>query len=111
MPRLRRCVKNDGSLYGYMIWCAGCEQAHVLTTEPWTREWTEKDGTKKSAPGPVWTFDGNMESPTFAPSLLCNKDWAERRCHSFVRAGQIQYLDDCFHALAGQTVDLPSDDW
>jgi hypothetical protein len=28
-------------------------------------------------------------------------------CHSFVTDGRIQFLGDCTHALAGQTVDLP----
>jgi hypothetical protein len=28
-------------------------------------------------------------------------------CHSFVTDGRIQYLGDCTHAMAGQTVDLP----
>lgn len=30
-------------------------------------------------------------------------------CHSFVTEGRIQFLGDCTHALANQTVDLP--DW
>ena len=30
------------------------------------------------------------------------------RCHSFVRDGGIQFLTDCEHGLAGQTVDLPA---
>lgn len=30
-----------------------------------------------------------------------------KRCHSFVTDGRIQYLSDCTHELAGQTVDLP----
>lgn len=30
-------------------------------------------------------------------------------CHSFVTDGKIQFLNDCFHSLKGQTVDLP--DW
>ena len=28
-------------------------------------------------------------------------------CHSFVTDGRIQFLADCTHPLAGQTVDLP----
>lgn len=28
-------------------------------------------------------------------------------CHSFVTEGKIRFLQDCSHALAGQTVDLP----
>jgi hypothetical protein len=27
-------------------------------------------------------------------------------CHSFVREGQIQFLGDCTHAFAGQTVPM-----
>jgi hypothetical protein len=27
-------------------------------------------------------------------------------CHSFIKDGMIQFLDDCTHALAGQTVPL-----
>lgn len=34
--------------------------------------------------GPTWGFDGNLESPTFAPSILC------RLCgdHGFIRQGE-----------------------
>jgi hypothetical protein len=28
-------------------------------------------------------------------------------CHSFVRDGRIEFLSDCTHSLAGQTVELP----
>jgi hypothetical protein len=31
-------------------------------------------------------------------------------CHSFVTDGRIQFLNDCTHSLAGQTVDLPDFD-
>jgi len=50
-----------------------------------------------------------MDKPTFAPSLLCNGHDPALRCHSFVRDGRIEFLPDCQHALAGQTVELP--DW
>ena len=80
-----------------LIWCPGCEQLHPFRTR---------------GSGPVWTFDGNAEAPTFAPSMLVNKHDPPSRCHSFVRAGQIQFLDDCFHSLAGQTLPLPPlPDW
>jgi hypothetical protein len=60
-------------------------------------------------------------SPTFTPSVKVTwpanpnaseefKKWrTERVCHLFVTDGRIQFLGDCTHALAGQTVDLP--DW
>lgn len=41
---------------------------------------------------------------------LRNGDYPESRCHSFITDGKIQYLSDCFHELAGQTVDLPEID-
>jgi hypothetical protein len=31
----------------------------------------------------------------------------EVRCHSFVRAGMIEFLSDCTHELAGKTVPIP----
>jgi hypothetical protein len=54
-----------------------------------------------------WTWNGSTTAPTFSPSLLCNKDYPESRCHSFVTDGKIQFLSDCFHSLKGQTVEIP----
>lgn len=91
------------------FWCPGCNEAHVVRTG--------KDG---------WSFDGNVDAPTLSPSILVQgkrmpTDDEVRRilageqveidrlvCHSFVRAGRIQFLDDCTHALRGQTVPLPA---
>lgn len=79
------------------VWCPGCERLHPFRTR---------------GPGPVWTFDGNLDAPTFAPSMLVNKHHPASRCHSFVRAGEIQFLGDCHHGLAGKTVPLPPlPDW
>lgn len=61
-----------------------------------------------------WSFDGDDALPTFSPSLLVHANADANppspRCHSFVRAGRIEYLSDCTHAMAGQTVDLPEVD-
>lgn len=69
--------------------------------------------------GPRWSWNGDAEKPTFSPSVLVTypanpdadeefKEWrTERRCHSFVTDGRIQFLSDCTHEKAGQTVDLP----
>ena len=55
-----------------------------------------------------------MDAPTFSPSInvrynFTQEDGGPDICHSFVKAGNIQFLGDCTHALAGQTVPLP--DW
>jgi hypothetical protein len=88
----------------------------------------------KSHHAPVegrWTFNGNYELPTFTPSILVrsghympehsgdtcwctfNAEHPDQTdpftcgiCHSFVTDGKIQYLSDCTHELAGQTIDL-----
>lgn len=73
--------------------------------------------TPERITGPRWTFNGNYDRPTLSPSILARGaliprqeppgDWdGNAVCHSFVTDGRIQFLGDCTHALAGQTVEL-----
>jgi len=80
-----------------LVFCPGCQQGHLFHTEPWGRD---------GVPGPVWSFNGDLERPTFSPSMLVNASRPESRCHSFVKAGMIQFLGDCYHDLKNQTVEL-----
>jgi hypothetical protein len=99
--------------------CPGCNEMHQVRVVP--------DGG-----APCWGFNGDYERPTFTPSVLvrsghhlpehpagkpcwCTYNAAHPEqppvftcdvCHSFVTDGQIQFLGDCTHALAGQTVPL-----
>lgn len=68
--------------------CPGCECTHAFHV-------------------PRWTWNGSMESPTFTPSLMCNRG-TPTQCHSIVTDGKIQFLSDCYHKLAGQTVEMPN---
>jgi len=86
-----------------MFWCPGCKHAHQITVY--------EDANRQ---GPIWGFDGNADAPTFTPSIFVNppgqyQSPGSPSCHSFVKDGRIQFLADCTHELAGQTVDLP--DW
>jgi len=83
----------DGSIW---FFCDGCDMPHSLNVG---------EGS-----GPRWGYNGNPEAPTFTPSVFArwNEGPVERVCHSFVTDGRIQYLGDCAHAMAGQTVDLPN---
>lgn len=93
VARLRTFETGEQWLY---LWCPGCGLIHTPIV----------DG--KGA----WTWDGNLEAPTLSPSILVSYGAGARSCHSFVRNGQWQYLEDCTHELAGQTVDLPPlPDW
>jgi hypothetical protein len=91
--KLRRVANESGTDVSYMFWCPGCQSMHPYRVVSATR--------------PRWDFNGDMEKPTFTPSLLCNKDWPERRCHLFLTAGKLHYCGDCYHTLKGQVVDLP----
>lgn len=57
-----------------------------------------------------WSWNGDTEKPTLKPSI---KTWDGVRtkpgvtvCHTWVNDGKVQFLDDCTHELAGQTLDL-----
>lgn len=118
MSQLSRVLRK---VEGHRIafWCPGCDEAHMIRVAP--------------AASP-WEWNGDSENPTFSPSvkvegrrftdqgqddydlwvaLGCPKPTpefpaADLICHSFVTAGCIQFLDDCTHALKGQTVELPA---
>lgn len=93
-----KVVKLDELIRFY---CLGCKRLHHIQ--------------HGSDMGPNWGWNGSLEKPTFTPSVLvtypgpdAGKDGAPPAvCHSFVTDGRIQYLGDCTHELAGQTVDLP----
>jgi Family of unknown function (DUF6527) len=92
----------------YLVECPGCGHSHMYDSR--------------------WGFNGNLDSPTFSPSYLSKyrhpkgysndnpapKGWkgeyVEEVCHSFVTDGKIQFLSDCTHKLAGQTVELENID-
>lgn len=86
-----------------MFWCPGCDGAHQVGVG--------------HGDGPRWGYNGDPEAPTFTPSILVTYNGRDAGidgappaiCHSFVTDGRIQFLGDCTHALAGQTVDIP--DW
>jgi hypothetical protein len=91
-PKVKKFGSRDGSIVGYSYECPGCKQPHALVT---------KDVSGNSD---MWHFEGPTESPSFFPSVLYKDE--RYVCHSLVRNGQIQFLHDCTHGLAGQIVDM-----
>ncbi len=55
-----------------------------------------------------WAWNGDTEKPTLSPSILTRGEDADGKhvCHSFVREGKVEFLSDCSHEFAGQTLDL-----
>jgi hypothetical protein len=112
-----RIIKYAGTneIYGILFICPGCKllkrqaAGHVILPVYWTPPGVEPD---PSNDGPRWQFNGDMEKPTFLPSILSKWQGHDipgkpQVCHSFVREGRIEFLTDCTHALAGKTVELP----
>jgi hypothetical protein len=74
-----------------------------------------------------WSFNGNLEKPTFTPSfkheglqrVFVNGNWTGEWkrdasgntipyiCHYILTDGQLQFQGDCTHGLNGKTVPLP----
>lgn len=84
----------------YVVWhCPGCEGGHGVPVNG-------------HASGRGWQWNGSLDAPTLTPSVLVNvggSNPTEPICHSFVTDGKMQFLGDCTHALANQTVEIP--DW
>jgi hypothetical protein len=100
-------VQLSRSLYqsrpGHLLfYCPGCSMVHGV----FTQDYPESTSAR-------WNFDGNVESPTFSPSIIVTIKYGPpiKVCHSFVRNGKIEFLSDCYHSLASQTVDLPDFEW
>ena len=110
-PAQRATLERSEGEVRLLFHCPGCQMLH---------------GPRVEGEAGVWQWNGSLELPTLSPSILVSgkrprpgqdpasgEPWPDFVCHSFVRDGRIQFLGDCTHALAGQTVDLPGweDGW
>lgn len=87
-----------GRITALLFFCPGCKCAHLVPIVP-------------GRPGfGVWSWNGSMDAPTFRPSILNGGKSVgsniKNVCHSYVTDGQIQFLGDSTHELAGKTVAL-----
>ena len=112
MAKVKEYEFGNNNVVGYMFFCPGCEEFHPINT-------VRLDGHDG------WDFNGDINNPTFSPSILWrwkhpkgytndnpaplgyDGEYVEECCHSFVRDGKIEFLNDCTHRLAGKTVELP----
>lgn len=95
--------EDDNRVEPLAVWfrCPGCKHPHKVGI---------REGTNV---GHVWDFNWDYEKPSFNPSYLSThprtKPIPNYVCHLFIRDGKIEFLTDCSHDLAGQTIDIP--DW
>lgn len=82
---------SKNHIIGHIIFCPACDTYHLFNADR-------------------WTFNGDLDKPTFKPSMLFNKDLSNKnhpRCHSFVTDGNIIYLGDCSHDMKNTEIELP----
>ncbi|MFN3464728.1 MAG: DUF6527 family protein [Terricaulis sp.] len=94
VSKVLRAVDFGDGRRGFMYWCPACDGAHRVCTE---------------GGEPRWTFNGNVDRPTFGPSVKVTGGarGSDHVCHHFVEDGIIRYCSDSTHALAGQSIDMP----
>lgn len=97
---MAKCKETENG--NVLFECPGCGCLHAVGVR------------EKNSVGAQWGWNGSLDQPTFTPSILVRANYTSPNrmddiCHSFVTNGKIQFLGDCTHQLAGQTVDLP--DW
>ena len=87
-------AKSNGNIF---FECPGCGVPHGINCGQGT--------------GPAWSWDGDVNEPTFSPSILVSFTRGVERenvvCHSFVVDGEIRFLNDCTHHLSGKIVNIP----
>lgn len=74
---------------GWIIRCPGCGYPHLFDER--------------------WTFNGDVERPTFRPELTVGPIGGGKipHCRSLVTDGRVLFLDGTSHHLLGREVDLP----
>lgn len=122
--KILRTVEYTERGCDFMFYCPACKCGHAI--------WTKKHNRL----GVVWKFNGNMEKPTFEPSLLLKfveyppvdpvtGDYAKGSdgeylkgedgrllgckdavCHIVVTDGILNYQADCTHELAGKAIPM-----
>lgn len=91
MPKFQKITSTEKEVEEYVFFCPGCKGIHMIRTK----------GDR-----PKWTWNESLDEPSCQPSLLVGPG-TSYQCHSFIKAGRIEFLNDCWHGLKGQTVEIP----
>lgn len=104
---MAKLLIEDGGRYSFH--CPGCGHPHVYFTD-------------KAHSKIVWKFNGNLDKPSFTPSLMnkwgknADPKWIEPnepsttgwsgQCHLWITDGIINYAKDSTHHLAGEHIPM-----
>jgi hypothetical protein len=84
----RKIVAVNPNLLAH--WCPACDGFHLVFIN------------KPNGFDQVWFWNGDVETPTFRPNL-----GTPNHCHYRITSGDITYLQDSKHILAGKTFSMP----
>lgn len=105
-PVVKKWIGADNT--GLTFWCPGCDEVHSIRLTPAGWDWNQDVISPTLNPSVLVT--GYQSSTDAEHEKIMQGEQVPRigmRCHSFVRDGNIQYLDDCTHDRKGQTIPLP----
>lgn len=105
---LRHEVKDGSNCY---VFCEPGEATHVQFRLPGPISNIRLPvlvGMSKTRAGTnCWSWNGDVEKPTIRPSILNDfRPHDPLVNHIWITDGQVIFLGDCSHELAGQTLDL-----
>lgn len=88
---------NPDGVDQYQFYCPGCECHHSF----WHKNIKDKV---------QWSWNKSFVKPTVTPSIKTQfysyKFEKDMICHFYIKNGKIQYLNDCTHELAGETIKM-----
>ena len=85
---------------GARLWwyCASCDMLHPIALHNRPGESVD-----------VWSWNNDAERPTFMPSFLTDmsgRNGPKRICHTYIKEGMVEYLNDSTIHLRGVTKEL-----
>ena len=92
MAKFRKVPESE-TVFQMHFMCPGCKSIHCINN--------------------TWKFNDDYNRPTVFPSVLVTyppNSTIRYRCHSYIKEGKIEFLNDCTHELKGKTVELPEID-
>jgi hypothetical protein len=89
--KLKEYKSPDEKSSAWVFFCLPCGRSHPYSV-------------------PRWTFNGDVERPTFTPSLRILDGNNGTACHVNITDGKIIYHGDCPHSYANKVIDLPDVD-
>lgn len=97
-------IKVRGTVVGRRVYvmCPACD------AEGWSGlHAVDIVGPGGEVPPLCWSWNGDLEAPTVAPSILVTRGPDENKiCHSFLVNGVWQYCSDSTHRMRGQSAPL-----